>query len=237
MRPYFTLIELLVVIAIIAILAGMLLPALQAVRKKAFSISCLNNERQLLMGYISYSDSYNSYILPASWYNTGSGLWVNNVLLQMTNKSPSVAEVGSKVYNAERKMFQCPAEPVGFGYASAVPRRFAYTHYAVNSDLTSADIFNSSHTQLHDVYKLGRLTSPGQAILLVDSGRKDSYVVKSTGSSKWHAYRHGAGKYISSESMLDCLGGDALNVGYFDGHASNVRRKAFSLNDYLKGFK
>ena len=61
MKKNFTLIELLVVIAIIAILSGLLLPALKSAREKGLSITCLGNMKQIYTGialYLGDSDDY-----------------------------------------------------------------------------------------------------------------------------------------------------------------------------------
>jgi prepilin-type N-terminal cleavage/methylation domain-containing protein/prepilin-type processing-associated H-X9-DG protein len=118
-RVGFTLIELLVVIAIIAILASMLLPALAKSKTKAQGIGCLNNLRQMMLGWRLYSDDVNE-LLPLSrdivdkpravwvtgWldYTSAPANWDPNVDIV---KSPLMPYIGRSL-----EIWKCPADHV-----------------------------------------------------------------------------------------------------------------------------
>jgi prepilin-type N-terminal cleavage/methylation domain-containing protein/prepilin-type processing-associated H-X9-DG protein len=116
----FTLIELLVVIAIIAILAGMLLPALAKSKAKAQGIGCMNNLHQMMLGWWQYAEDFNGLLLASLSVDSSQHrvIWVTGNLDYSSNpsnwnpnqdiaKSPLMPYIGRSF-----AIWKCPADKV-----------------------------------------------------------------------------------------------------------------------------
>ncbi len=213
MKKPFTLIELLVVIAIIAILSGMLLPALSGARAKAKQVHCLSNLRQIGLNSAMYQDVYNG-ITPL--YEPDRG-WTGS-LLNAGLLATYVRSTGSVV--PKLSLVQCPAV-VAFG---------AKPDEAKASDKW---FFERTYGARHQNTLLaGQVVGKGSKAWLntkrVRHHARTLYIGDSWATTTNPPGHYSRAAFFSTDTGFIAIHRGSINLTFLDGHAESVQGGAFS---------
>ncbi len=247
MKKNFTLIELLTVIAIIAILAGMLLPAIGKARSKAQSTSCINNLRQMMQGALIYANDWN-HAIP---YNAGgrntsqnhptvnisgrqipnmnsqSNWWKRSSDDEITQSDKSWA---GKIYGLTNahQLFTCPTADELDGDLDSPKYGVSYTACYEVSRLSMVRTKNASNAML--LYDNNATGNTVRTYFFAQAGESDPRNAgnESQAGSKrlWEKLRKKAGTIVTAagtgEEFKENKTHDGkINAGFLDGHAGS----------------
>lgn len=213
---FFTLIELLIVIAIIAILAAMLLPALNKAREKGKAIACTANLKTLGMGEALYSQENGDYIVPTQM----NGKWWWEILTgypdaKGNRKGPAYGGITHR-RNQTVGPLACPAEPLPFSLYDGIGVKdvsYGQTHYGTNSILHGG-VSNQFIKKSSMVY------SASSAISFGDNNRCFEVYFNYV---QFVSFRHGGGRVPETPASDFALSRPGrANLLYADGRVSSA---------------